>query len=77
MFLVLVYVCVMLLLRRCQNIKLHLFTSKILNKESKLISSCLASCPFCRLLVTFADSLDADQDLQNVGPDLDQNNLTL
>ena len=28
---------------------------------------------FCRLLITFANSLDPDQAQQNVGPDLDQN----
>ena len=30
-----------------------------------------------RLLITFANSLDPDQARQNVGPDLDQNCLTL
>ena len=30
-----------------------------------------------RLLITFANSLDPDQDRQNVGPDLDPNRLTL
>ena len=29
------------------------------------------------LLITFANSLDLDQDRQNVGPDLDPNLLTL
>ena len=29
------------------------------------------------LLLTFANSLDPDQDRQNVGPDLDLNSLTL
>ena len=32
---------------------------------------------FCRLLITFAKSLDPDQDRQNVGPDLDPNRLTI
>ena len=27
---------------------------------------------FCRLLITFANSLNPDQERQNVGPDLDQ-----
>ena len=31
---------------------------------------------WCRLLITFANSLDSDQDRQNVGPDLDLNCLT-
>ena len=31
---------------------------------------------FCHLLITFANSLDPDQD-QNVRPDLDLNRLTL
>ena len=29
----------------------------------------------CRLLITFANSLEPDQDQQNVGPDLDPNCL--
>ena len=31
----------------------------------------------CLLLIIFANSLDPDQDRQNVGPDLDPNHLTL
>ena len=31
---------------------------------------------FCCLLITFANSLDPDQDGQNIGPDLDPNSLT-
>ena len=41
-----------------------------------MIGSCLPAAFFC-LLITFANSLDADQDRQNVGPDLDPNCLTL
>ena len=37
----------------------------------------LASGDFCRLLITFANVLDLDQDRQNVGPDLDPNRSTL
>ena len=38
----------------------------------------IASCDFCRLLIIFTNSLDPDQDQQNVGPDLDPNRtLTL
>ena len=37
----------------------------------------LASGDICRLRVTFANSLDPDQDRQKVGPDLDLNRLTL
>ena len=40
-------------------------------------TSFLASGDFCRLLITFANSLDPDQDQQIVGPDLDPNHLTL
>ena len=36
-----------------------------------------ASGDFCRLLITFANSLDPDQARQNVGPDRDPNCLTL
>ena len=32
---------------------------------------------WCRLLMTFANSLDSDQARQNVGPELDPNCLTL
>ena len=39
--------------------------------------SILASGAFCRLLITFANSLGPDQDQQNVGPELDLNHLTL
>ena len=42
-----------------------------------LVISFLASGDVCRLLITFANSLDPDQDRQNVGPDLDPNHLTL
>ena len=37
----------------------------------------VASGNFCCLLITFANSLDPEQDRQNVGPDLDPNCLTL
>ena len=36
-----------------------------------------ASGDFCRLLITFANSLDPDQDRQHVGPDVDPICLTL
>ena len=41
------------------------------------INPILASDGVCRLLITFVNSLDPDQDRQNVGPDLDPNRLTL
>ena len=31
---------------------------------------------FCRLLIASANSLDPDQDQQDMGPDLNQNRLT-
>ena len=37
---------------------------------------CIA-CDICRLLITFANGLDPDQDRQCVGLDLDPNGLTL
>ena len=40
-------------------------------------SSFLARGDFCRLLMTIANSLNPDQDQQNVGPDLGPNRLTL
>ena len=39
--------------------------------------SYLASSYFIHLLITFANSLNPDQDRQNVGPDLDPNHLML
>ena len=41
------------------------------------VNSFLASGDFCHLQITFANSLDPDQDRQNVGPDLVPNCLTL
>ena len=40
-------------------------------------NSFLASGEFCNLLIIFTNSLEPDQDRQNVGPDLDPNCLTL
>ena len=40
-------------------------------------NSFLASGKFCNLLIIFTNSLEPDQDRQNVGPDLDPNCLTL
>ena len=37
------------------------------------LNSLSANSELCRLLITFANSLDPDQDWQNVSPDLDQN----
>ena len=41
------------------------------------INSFFASGDFCCLLITFANSLDPDQDRHSVGPGLDPNCLTL
>ena len=41
------------------------------------LNSFSTSCDFGRLLITFANSLDPDQALENVRPDLDPNCLTL
>ena len=41
------------------------------------IYSFLANSDICRLLITFAHSLDPDQDQQTNDPDLDPNHLTL
>ena len=43
----------------------------------RLFNSFHDSGDFCRLLITFANSLDTDQARQNVGPDLDPNCLML
>ena len=45
------------------------------NNKIIYLSSFPASGNFCRLLITFANSLDPDQAQQNVGPDLDPNCL--
>ena len=52
-----------------------LFISK--SKSLKGFNSFLASSNFCCLPIAFVKSLDPEQDRQNVGPDLDQNRLTL
>ena len=41
------------------------------------INAFLAGGDFCHLLIHYANSLDPDQDQQNVGPDLDPKRLTL
>ena len=41
------------------------------------LNSLSANGDFYCLLITFTNSLDPDQDRQNVGPDLDLNCLTL
>ena len=55
-------------------------TFNLSKKVDRLCSSVtnyfLASDDFCRLLITFANSWDQDQDQQNVGADLDPNRLT-
>ena len=40
-------------------------------------NSFLASSGFCNPLIALANSLDPDQDQQNVGPDRDPNHLAL
>ena len=42
-----------------------------------IIHSGLSLGHFCRLLITFANSLDPDQYRQNISPDLNPNSLTL
>ena len=42
---------------------------------SKCNNSIKINLSFFRLVITFANSLDPDQDRQNVGPDLDRNRL--
>ena len=49
----------------------------ILQFNISLLNSFLASGDFCRLLITFAKSLNPDQDQQIVGADLDPNCLKL
>ena len=42
-----------------------------------LVNYFLAGCDFNPLLITFANSLDPDQDRQNIGPSLDLNNFIM
>ena len=51
--------------------------SSILDRCTWVLNSFLASSHYCGLLIIFSNSLDPDQDRQNVGPDLDPNCLTL
>ena len=55
----------------CWDGQLNSDHSKKQNTLSMLVNSFLASGSFCRLLITFANSLDPDQDGHSVGPDLD------
>ena len=51
------------------------------SKQNKMLKFCynsfFASCEFCHLLITFANSLASDQDHQKVEPNLDPYCLTL
>ena len=47
------------------------------SQDLSVINSFLAFGNFCRLLLTFANSLDSDQNQQNVCPDLEPNYLAL
>ena len=46
-------------------------------RKLHMVNSLLTSGNFCYLLITFANSLNPDQDRHNVGPDLDPNCLSL
>ena len=64
---------------RYPQYKLHKLcsdNSKYHIKTNIRINSFLLVAIFFHLLITFANSLDPDQDLQNVGPYLDPNHLT-
>ena len=62
----------------CLRLKLFCFKNlTVSGLVPSLVSNFLASGDFCCLLITFANSLDPDQDRQDVGPDLDPNCLTL
>ena len=66
----------------CTNLKnklsLNFDVSRILIPEiSEYLNALHASGNFWCLLITYANSLDPDQDRQNVGPDLNPNSLTV
>ena len=52
------------------------FSQKVVSTSYFVFNSLPARGDFCCLLIIFANSLDQDQARQNVGPDLDPNNLT-
>ena len=54
---------------------MELTLAKVLARKYQQVVSYLSLCPL-RLLITFANSLDPDQALHFVGPDLDPNCLT-
>ena len=54
-----------------------LIWNKYDNAKVMHASSFLARGDFYHLLITFANSLDSDQDQKNVRPDLDPNHLTI
>ena len=61
--------------KRIQN-QCHSSTILEINKIIKMLLFTLpASDNFCHLLISFTNSLDPDQDRQNVGPDLEHNRL--
>ena len=52
------------------------FSQEVVSRSCSVFNSLPASSAFCHLLVTFANSFDADQARHNVRPDLDPNCLT-
>ena len=52
------------------------FSQKVVSRSCSVFNYLPTSGDFCRLLITFANSLDPDQARQNVGPDLDPICLT-
>ena len=62
-----------------QNVKVDVSTQRLrLTDKKRHFNSFHSSTDFCgRLLITFANRLDPDQDRQNIGPGLDPNYLTL
>ena len=64
----------LILRRRKKTITNDSVTMVAANRHTCDFATC--SVKFGRLLITFANSLDPDQDRQNVGPDLDPNRLT-
>ena len=60
-----------------KSIHILIRKSTACNSLKMSLNSFPASGNFCRLLITFANSLNPDQAQQNIGPDLDPNCLTL
>ena len=52
-------------------------SSLAVNNQGHKVDAMMSQIMFCVIVITFANSLNTDQDRHSVGPDLDPNCLTL